>query len=417
MSKTKNLLTAYLEVVLIFIILCAILVLGSLVSAPLGLAGTTLTELAMLAAVILLCRARRGGLGAHFPMNPPRLRPALRSIWIAVGFYFLIIAANCLTSAFDMSNTTDIFLYENYMRGASPLKVVLCIAVVPAFCEEMIFRGFFLNRLLRAHRSPAPAIILSGLLFGILHFDLFKLPATTLMGIGWGYIAYKTGSLMMPILFHMLNNAYSVYALYGMGSAYAEEAMEVVYEPRTFLFIAVVMAGISIGPIFSGLRRFGSIRPKTWMRILCPFLCIAIVVCGVIGVYSSSVSTLLSLSEVIEYPTVTERISTFTVDDYRYCTLSLAAIAGNGVNAEFSLISPDGEELYHAEGVDIIKTAALVLSPGEHTIKCTLSPAETNTASKFNVMLSETVIQSYRVKQSPTEADDTSADTAALAEP
>ena len=407
MSKTKNLLMTYLEVVLIFLILCVVLIAGSLATAPLGLIGTALTELVMLAVVILACRIKKQPFEHRFPMNPPKMRLALRSVWIAVGFYFLVLAANCLTSAFDMTNTTDLLLYENYMQGSSPMLVVLCIVIVPAFCEEMMFRGFFLNKLLRAHKSPVPAIIVSGLLFGILHFDLFKLPATTLMGIGWAYVTYKTGSIMMPMLFHMLNNAYSVYALYGMGSINVEEAMEVVYEPRTFLFIAVVMLGISIGPIFSGLRRFGSIKPKTWMRILCPILCLVIVICGVIGVYISSVTTLLSVSEIIEFPAVSERVNHFTVEDNRYCTLSLAAIAGNGVIAEFSLISPDGEELYHAEGVDLIETAALVL-------KCSLSPAEGNTAGSFNVMLSETVIQSYRVNQTDSsEPDDTTADTAA----
>ena len=413
MSKTKNLLKTYLEVVLIFLILCVVLFAGSLATIPLGLVGSAFTELVMLAVVIVACRIKKQPLGQRFPMDPPKLRPALTSIWIAVGFYFLVLAANCLTSAFDMTNTTDLLLYENYMQGSSPVLVVLCIVIVPAFCEEMMFRGFFFNKLLRAHKSPLPAIIVSGVLFGIIHFDLYKLPATILMGIGWAYVTYKTGSVMMSMIFHMLNNAYSVYALFAMGAASAGDAMEVIYEPRTFLFIAVVMLGIAIGPIFSGLRRFGTIKPKTWMRILCPILCLAIIICGVIGVYISSVTTLLSVSEVVEFPTVTERTATFTVYDHRYCTMSLAAIAGNGVIAEFSLTSPEEEELYHAEGVDLIETAALVLAPGEYTLKCSLSPAETNTAGQFKVMLSETVIQSYRVDQSSvSESDDTTADTA-----
>ncbi|MBQ3101153.1 MAG: CPBP family intramembrane metalloprotease [Clostridia bacterium] len=418
MSKTKKLPVTYLEVALIFIILCVILVAGAFATAPLGLAGSALTELVMLAFVILISRNTGGGVGRSFPMNPPKLRPALTSIWIAVGFYFLVLAANCLTSAFDMTNTTDLLLYENYMKGMSPTAVVLCVVIVPAFCEEMIFRGFFLNKLLKAHRSPVPAIIVSGLLFGILHFDLYKLPATTLMGIGWGYIVFKTGSVMMPMIFHMLNNAYSVYALYGMGALTSGEAIEVIYEPTTFVFIAVVMLGISIGPVFSGLRRFGSIKPKLWMRILCPILCFVIVIVGFVGVYLSSVRTLLSLNEVVTYPEVREREAVFTVDDYRYCTFSFSAMSGNGVYAEFTVTDSFGSEVYHEEGTDIIKTAAVVLEPGEYTVKCKLSPAEGNTLKEFRVILSETVVQSYRVdRESLVSSDDTSADTAESAEP
>ncbi len=408
MSKARNLLATYLEVVVIFVILCAVLVLGSFVTSPLGLLGSALTELVMLAAVIVASRLRRDPPGGNFPVNPPALRPALRSIWIAVGFYFLISAANAFISAFDMTNTSDLLLYENYMKDASPVVVVLSVVIVPAFCEEMIFRGFFLNKLLRAHRSPVLPILVSGFLFGLLHFDLYKLPATTLMGIGWGYIVYKTGSILMPMIFHMLNNASSVVALYSMGSVPAEEAIEVVYSPMMFIFTAIVMLGISIGPIFSGLRRFGTIKPRLWMRILCPILCLVIVIAGFSALYSTMIDTALSVGEVLSYPETTEHTATFTVDDYRYCSIALSAMSGNAVYAEFTVTDPSGEVIYELEGEKCMGATELVLAPGEYTVRCTIAPGEGNTLKSFNVLLSEQVIQSYKVTA---ESVEQSADT------
>ncbi len=413
MSKERNLLTTYLEVAVIFVIICAVLVLGSFATLPLGLLGSALTELVMLAAVIVASRLRRDPLGGNFPVNPPSLRPSLRSIWIAVGFYFLISAANAFISAFDMTNTTDILLYENFMKDSSPVVVVLSVVIVPAFCEEMIFRGFFLNKLLRTHRSPVLPILVSGLLFGLLHFDLYKLPATTLMGIGWGYIVYKTGSILMPMIFHMLNNASSIFALYSMGSVPAEGTIEVVYSPQMFLFTALIMFGISIGPIFSGLRRFGSIKPRLWMRILCPILCLVIVIAGFSALYSSVVDTTLSVGEVITYPDTTEHVSRFTVDDYRYCALSLSAMSGDGVYAEFAVKDPSGEVIYELKGKDCMGVTDLVLAPGEYTVSCTIAPAEGNTLNSFKVLLTEQVIQSYKVTA---ESAEESSDTAAVTE-
>lgn len=413
MSKAKKLTATYLEVVLVFIILCAVLLLGSLALSPLGLAGTAVTELAMLAAVVIISRMKTDRFGANFPMNPPKLRPALTSIWIAVGMYFLISAANAFISAFDLTNTTDLLLYEKYMRGSSPVAVILTIVIIPAFCEELIFRGFFLNKLLRAHRSPVLPIIVSGLLFGLLHFDLFKLPATTLMGIGWGYIAYKTGSVMMPMIFHMLNNASSVVALYSMGSPAAEGTIEVIYSPQMFLFTALIMLGISIGPLFSGLRRFGSIKPKLWLRILCPIICILIVISGFSMLYTSIIDTALSTTRVLDYPEQAEYTETFTIKDHRYCSVALSASAGNGVYAEFTLTDAEGEVLYELAGNNCIGGTELVLAPGEYTVKCSLSPAEGNTVKSFKVLLTAQVIQSYRVTADSAEE---SSDTAAVTE-
>ena len=165
-------LKTYLEVVLIFLILCVVLFAGSLVTIPLGLVGSAFTELVMLAVVIVACRIKKQPLGQRFPMDPPKLRPALTSIWIAVGFYFLVLAANCLTSAFDLTNTTDLLLYENYMPGSSPVLVVLCIVIVPAFCEEFLFRGVVLSNLMPYGKGTA--IIVISVPFGLMHGNFYQ---------------------------------------------------------------------------------------------------------------------------------------------------------------------------------------------------------------------------------------------------
>lgn len=411
MSKAKNFLMTYLEVMIVYIILCALLVLGSAATLPLGLWGTVLTELAMLAAAVLVSRVRQDAFEINFPLKSTPPRNFLNAVWLAFGGYFLISAVTCFISAFvpEYTNTTDVLMYENYMKDSSPIVVVISIVAVPAFCEEMLFRGYFLNKLMRTHKSPVIPILVSSLLFGILHFDLYKLPITTLMGVVLGYLAWKTGSVLLPVIFHMINNAMSVVSLYSTYSASAGEQLYTVIEPGSYLAVGVMMFGIAAGPIFSGLRRFGTIRPKKWMRILCPILCIIIVVAASFSLSMSISDVVLNTTDLVEYPDAAEHTAVFTVDEYRYCNIALSAYSGYGVDANFLLTDAEGNILYELVGENCSGGTELILMPGEYTITCTLAPGENNTTGKFDVIISEQVIGTYKIVGTDAQSSDTSA--------
>lgn len=80
------------------------------------------------------------------------------------------------------------------------------VAMLPAVCEELAFRGFILSGLLR-RMSPMPAIIVSGFLFGFFHMNPQQLLTATVLGWILGLIATRSGSLLPGILFHFVNNA------------------------------------------------------------------------------------------------------------------------------------------------------------------------------------------------------------------
>jgi sodium transport system permease protein len=111
------------------------------------------------------------------------------------------------------------------MLGSIPdlPTALLVLAVVPAICEEVAFRGFILSGLEAGHRTRS-AILMSALLFGFLHVlvSLFhQLFNATLLGIVLGLLAVRSRSLLPGIVFHMLNNGLAVWL--GMMSATAGE--------------------------------------------------------------------------------------------------------------------------------------------------------------------------------------------------
>ena len=79
------------------------------------------------------------------------------------------------------------------------------LAVLPPICEELLCRGFLLSSF-KARMGTPRAVLLSALLFGALHLDVHRFPATFAAGLMLGYVCVRTGSVFTAILFHMLYN-------------------------------------------------------------------------------------------------------------------------------------------------------------------------------------------------------------------
>jgi sodium transport system permease protein len=96
--------------------------------------------------------------------------------------------------------------FESTYKQVPLWLAITLIAVVPAICEELAFRGFILSGL-RHWGSRRRAIILSAVFFGFLHGMLQQSLNAVILGLVLGYIAVKANSLWPCIAFHLTNNA------------------------------------------------------------------------------------------------------------------------------------------------------------------------------------------------------------------
>jgi len=86
-----------------------------------------------------------------------------------------------------------------------PLWMVLFLtAITPAVCEELLFRGFVLSGLRRLGQWPA--ILISSLLFGLLHPSIYQFVPTFLLGVLLGWLVWKSGSVFCGMIVHALSN-------------------------------------------------------------------------------------------------------------------------------------------------------------------------------------------------------------------
>lgn len=181
-----------------------------------SLPGILLTEwLLILLPPVLILWYLRVELRASFNWRWPGAGPMAAGVLMGVGMLVLgiqlIVWQN---TVLPMPN----WLVEEMARvfhfdGSTGQLVLLlaAVAVSPAVCEELLFRGPILSGL-RTRLSPVTTILIVGLLFGLIHVNIYRLMPTTFLGVGITYLALRSGSVFPGMLFHFLVNATAMLA-------------------------------------------------------------------------------------------------------------------------------------------------------------------------------------------------------------
>ena len=126
----------------------------------------------------------------------------------------------------------------------APYVVVLMFistAIIPAFVEELLFRGVVLSSI-RPY-SEGGAILISAILFGFMHQTPFQLFYATAIGVILGIIRVQTGSIWIGVLVHFFNNFLSVIQTYLLG-CFDDQTGTVIY---TILTLSVMALGGLLG--------------------------------------------------------------------------------------------------------------------------------------------------------------------------
>lgn len=116
-------------------------------------------------------------------------------------------------------------LTERFLQAdnlATMLLNVGLLALLPAFAEELSFRGTLQQIITNGQRPKANshlAIWLTAFVFSAIHFQFYGFVPRMLMGAMFGYVFVWTGSLWAPILMHFTNNGVAVVSYYLMGDA------------------------------------------------------------------------------------------------------------------------------------------------------------------------------------------------------
>lgn len=172
--------------------------------------GLFATEIFLIVSpAFMYAAANHYNLRKTFSLLPISASTALLSVMIASAGFVLVGMITALQEYIFPRSPEYQAAWEVVLQKflAVPVGVTLAVvAVLPGVCEELFFRGFIL-RGVRQRCSDDFAIILVGLLFGAFHVDPYRFLPTSLLGMLFGYLVVKTGSLVPGMIAHAVNNS------------------------------------------------------------------------------------------------------------------------------------------------------------------------------------------------------------------
>lgn len=203
--------------IVIFLVKCDLLSAESLEKPYLGLSNTAYMYLYMLvyvlsllvpALIVSLCFKKR-----FFPLSPAK------SVPFGVAFFGILAAVGLCMLANILNSYILYFFTEIGLKVPDPPQTMVetptsltlnlfTMAVLPALLEEMIYRGYIL-RTLRPYGNVF-AILISSLLFSLMHGNLRQIPFAFIVGVVLGLLYVCTNNIWLPIAVHFANNAISV---------------------------------------------------------------------------------------------------------------------------------------------------------------------------------------------------------------
>ncbi|MDX1944909.1 MAG: ABC transporter permease subunit/CPBP intramembrane protease [Pirellulaceae bacterium] len=160
----------------------------------------------------------------------------------------------------------DLLLAE--WRAASPLVVLGAVAIAPAVCEELFFRGYLLGAM-RGRLAAWLAIAFVAVIFGVFHaavgglISVERVLSSTALGLVLGWIAWTTRSIFPGMLAHALHNGLMASLAY-WGDGLQSLGLDVEGQkhlPLAWIGGAVLIAGIGAVLVFLGRAR-GTLSPE-----------------------------------------------------------------------------------------------------------------------------------------------------------
>ena len=136
-----------------------------------------------------------------------------------------IILFKHIRDFFDILNKAVEQSYGIFLRIHSfwdKLIIIAVVAITPAICEEVLFRGFIQKSFELRFRKFSGALI-TAIFFGLYHVNPYAFIPLVLLGLYFGYATYTTDSIFVSMSLHFLNNMFSVILLFIFGDSQLEQ--------------------------------------------------------------------------------------------------------------------------------------------------------------------------------------------------
>ena len=141
-----------------------------------------------------------------FSLRPLRVVNILIILLLSILLQPALMAVSAFSSMFFENSASE---YLQNMASFPPLPALLMAALMPAFFEEMYFRGIIFSNYRNVEIKKA--CLMTGLFFGLAHMNPQQFLYAFIMGVIFCYFVYRTGSIFSSMLSHFtINGAQTV---------------------------------------------------------------------------------------------------------------------------------------------------------------------------------------------------------------
>ncbi|MCK9425455.1 MAG: CPBP family intramembrane metalloprotease [Ignavibacteriaceae bacterium] len=140
--------------------------------------------------------------------------------------------------------------------------VIAVVAITPAVCEEVMFRGYIQKSFELKYKSFFGALI-TAIFFGLYHFNPYAFLPLTLLGFYLGYSAYKSNSILVPVILHFINNLSAVVLYMVLGESELEQSKAITQAELTPTLIALSYQIILFSIILLGIQYYYRKKKRT----------------------------------------------------------------------------------------------------------------------------------------------------------
>ena len=129
---------------------------------------------------------------------------AAKTIWLSIP---LILGAMTFFNICSEIIALPNWMEDEFVGMSRNVLGAISIAIMAPLVEELLFRGAIEGHLLKQGKSPVAAILISSLIFGIVHINPAQVPFAFAIGAVFGWLYYRTGSVVPGIIGHFINNS------------------------------------------------------------------------------------------------------------------------------------------------------------------------------------------------------------------
>lgn len=194
---------------------------GSMMQIKFGLAGLFGTQMILLLVPLFIVLYTKKDIFQTYGFGKTGVKSYIGGFFMIIGLFLINIVLSFGLMKLFPSSTENITNTFSELFSGNIIAVFLVIALTPAICEEMLFRGMIFHALKAKYRVWT-AIGIVSVLFGIYHMSMVKLLTTGLLGLFLCYVVYQADSIYPAMMMHFINNAVSVII-----SCYPEQAGKV----------------------------------------------------------------------------------------------------------------------------------------------------------------------------------------------